>query len=526
MRLFVVLLVPVMAGYGQKPVVSPGGVVNAASYATGGLTGKSVAPGSIVSIFGSSLAVAAQSASAFPLPTALAGTSVTVNGILAPLLYVSPSQINVQLPTNYPLPFTGLQLVVSTPAGASDPVPVDARENFGIFTLDGSGCGRGAVLNVAGDGSVSVNSPENSVSPGDFISVYGTGLVGFFNAPADGSPAPSNPPALAMNWGASNAVFDVPPTVSLTTPLNRASWAGRAPGFAGVDQVNVQIPETVREGCAVPLVMTTAEGRSQPVAISVRKGGGACVDPPTAAYGQVTWERVIASGTSPSGEADVFTAAFPASPGKQAPPPLRRTSRSGEFFGPSCPVPGYRNLDAGRVTIQGPSFGPLEAAPAIVDGQTVYRAVLPNGTIRPGSFSVAASGATDVGPFESSVRIGSGININPSFPPGTVLPSTRSITVNWTGGDPDTWVTMKVLTHYAGYAIFALIPVRTSTGTATLIASGAPRPILPIATGPAEIILEVTPDPSQVPTLSAPGLSLGGQHLWKYTYRFAGLTIQ
>ena len=70
-----------------------------------------------------------------------------VDGIAAPLLYVSPGQLNVQLPE-------GTRMVVTTAAGSSDPVPLDFWENFGIFTLDGSGCGRGAVLNVAGDGSV------------------------------------------------------------------------------------------------------------------------------------------------------------------------------------------------------------------------------------------------------------------------------------------------------------------------------------------------------------------------------------
>jgi hypothetical protein len=41
-----------------------------------------------------------------------------------------------------------------------------------------------------------------------------------------------------------------------------------------------------------------------------------------------------------------------------------------------------------------------------------------------------------------------------------------------------------------------------------------------------EIVIEVVPDPSNVPTLSAPGLSLGGRALWKYTYRFEDATVQ
>lgn len=528
MRLLPALLAVATGLYGQKPVIFPGGVVNAASYATGGLTGKAVALGSIVSIFGRNLAAAAQSASGVALPTTLGGTSVTVNGIPAPIFYVSPGQVNIQLPSRYPVPFFGLEFVVTTRGGASDPVSLPEVQNvFGIFTLDGSGCGPGAVLNVASDGSVSLNSLANSASPGDFIEVYGTGLGTTFNQPPDGSPASSNPLALALNWGVYGAIFDLAPPAPSTPLRTRVSWGGRAPGLVGVDQVNIQVPEIVREGCGVPLTVAGPGGRSQPVPISIRRGGGACVDPPIAGYGQITWERTVASGITPSGETDVITAAFPASPGKQAPLPEQRClSNIIDFFGPSCPLPGYKNLDAGKVMAQGPDFGPVQAVPAVVDGQTVYRAALSSGTIRPGSFSVTASGGSEVGPFQSSVRIGSGINITSSFPPGTILrpaPATgiRLVVVNWTGGDPDTWVTLKVVAH-RGYAdqYSTICQARAAEGTITGVAFGSGPP------GRVEIIIEVTPDPAQIPALSAPGLSLGGQHLWKYTYRFGGLTIQ
>ena len=60
--------------------------------------------------------------------------------------------------------------------------------------------------------------------------------------------------------------------------------------MVGVDQFNYRIPDTVREGCAVPLQISTSDGISQPVTVSIRNGGGACVDPPPAAYGQIVWE--------------------------------------------------------------------------------------------------------------------------------------------------------------------------------------------------------------------------------------------
>jgi uncharacterized protein (TIGR03437 family) len=76
----------------QPPLVNPGGVVNAANFAA------PVSPGSLVSIFGSNLAPQIAQADSIPLPTSLAGVSVSANGLLAPLLYVAPGQINAQLP--------------------------------------------------------------------------------------------------------------------------------------------------------------------------------------------------------------------------------------------------------------------------------------------------------------------------------------------------------------------------------------------------------------------------------------------
>src|ERR1035438_1745915 len=74
-----------------QPVVTPGGVVNAASFQA------PVAPGSVISVFGQNLAGDTYQASSTPLPTMLGATSVTVSGVPVPLIYVGASQINAQL---------------------------------------------------------------------------------------------------------------------------------------------------------------------------------------------------------------------------------------------------------------------------------------------------------------------------------------------------------------------------------------------------------------------------------------------
>jgi uncharacterized protein (TIGR03437 family) len=540
-----------IVGFCQKPLITPGGVVNAASYA------PFASPGSVVAIFGENLAQTTLVASSVPLPNELGGTSVTVGGVPAYLFFVSPSQIDIQVPsepmltTIYPAPPKlvgpgGFQMTVTAPGGTSDQVFVQSGDTwgrfgtFGIFTQDASGCGRGQILNVAPDRSTSLNSPNNSAAPGDYLTIYGTGLGYYaYNSPPDGKPTPPAPP-LYPSSSQLRAGFDYGWPAGLWSlkpePINgisaQASWAGRAPGFIGLDQVNVQIPLGVREGCAVPLQFSGLGFlvSSQPVPVSIRTGGGACVDPPSAAYGQISWERAIVNGSSNDGETDSVTVAFPSAPGLRIVRPTPIAELVGNNGVPStpssCKIQGYRNFGAGAITAQAPGRGPIALAP---DSQIAYHATLSNGTVAPGTFTVSGAGA-EAGAFQSSVQIGSPITITTPLPPGTVIPNLGSFTVNWTGGDPDSWVTMTIQTETSnGYG-----QARASAGTLTFY--GEPvfipgkgfvvelQPVLGI--GETTVTIEVTPDPSQTPVFSIPGVSLGTVHSWKYTYRFEGLVLK
>ncbi len=207
-------------------------------------------------------------------------------GIPAHLLYVSSNQIDLQLPSEGTV--STQDVVVSTAAGSSQLSPLGGTRTFGIFSDDASGCGQGAVLNASSSGKTSLNSMSNSASPGDFISVYGTGLGLVYHAPADGYPAPSTPPLAVSPGGVGGFLFDLD-----VAPTNFSGyWAGRAPGFVGLDQINIAVPDDVREGCAVPLQFAS-DSLSQPVTMAIHNGGGHCVDPPSAGYGQVVWEKTI-----------------------------------------------------------------------------------------------------------------------------------------------------------------------------------------------------------------------------------------
>jgi uncharacterized protein (TIGR03437 family) len=522
----------------QAPVISS--VVNAASYqpTTGG-------PGHVVSVFGTNLATAPAAATSVPLPLQLAGTSVTVGGLPAPLFYVSPTQVNLQVPNAR----DSIIVVVSTPAGSSAPFDAFTAtpgtwSSGGIFTIDSSGCGPGAALNVAADGGLSVNSTTNSAAAGDWISIFGTGLVLLVNPPI-GLPLPA-PPANGYPLGTSpgpGLEFDFS-GLSAASP----SWWGLAPGLVGEEQINVRIPASVREGCAVPLQAfynTTAQAITPPVTLAIRQGGGQCLDPPAAGYGQITWQKTVTT-VEPytTSESDTITVSLQASPGKQAPPgpvysdecppPSHRCGRylptSTKLFGPSCAVPGYRSLDAGAVTVQGPSFSPamvpsLPYQEGQLGGLSAYQAPLPNGAIRPGAYTVTAGGGAGVGAFQAALQIGADIQIQTALA-GLVLNNCDSLTINWTGGDPNSWVTASLVQQapaaYGGYEFVNVSSrTRTSNGTLTFQAPLVPEPGCGgPPPSPITIRIEVDPDLSEIAPFSAPGLSLGGQATWKYVQAF------
>jgi uncharacterized protein (TIGR03437 family) len=536
--LTLICLIP-SAAHSQKPVISPGGVVNAASYVTtlnysphlpayDGL--PLLFPNSIASIFGTNLATSTETAQTVPRPTRLAGTSVFVSGVAAPLFYVSPSQINFEIPyVGGPYPPA---ITVSTAGGDSDPYPFGGGGAPGLFTQDGSGCGPGLVFNVNTDGTWSLNSPQNSASPGQFIAAYGTGQGNYVDPPPAGTPAPSSPLVRSTTPGDLGFDFTFFP---VTIPFAPEMWGGLAPGLIGVDQHNRLVPDAVREGCAVPVVTGSSYGNSRPVTISIHKGGGACVDPPEAGYGQILWEKTVTATPSSSGETETLSVSLQASPGRLTPPPSSRVPGQILYdtytvFGPSCPVPGYRSLDAGAIAVQGPGLASIKTSvvplgQGQVSGLTRYQASLPAGTIRSGSFTVSAGGGADAGSFQSTVQIGPDIVITTPLA-GKIFSSQNPIIVNWTGGDASEWVTLILVGHWGTADIADTVSVPASAGTAEIryaaccgfgATGGAPN---------MEIIVQVTPVASAIPAFSSKGISLGGQHLWQYTHRFEGVGVR
>jgi uncharacterized protein (TIGR03437 family) len=203
------------------PHIDTGGVLNSAS-----LTHGPVAPGEIVTIFGSGLGptpgVGAQLDARGFVAKQLAGTSVTFDGLASPLLYAGANQINAIVPFGV-AGKTGTQIVV-TVNGVSSPADVEAVAvaSPGIYSSDMSGTGQAAALNQDG----TVNSASNPAARGSVVSFWVTG-AGLLNAAyADGEIVTNNPAGLALPLVSGAAV----------------QYAGQAPGMvAGVVQLNLVV---------------------------------------------------------------------------------------------------------------------------------------------------------------------------------------------------------------------------------------------------------------------------------------------
>jgi uncharacterized protein (TIGR03437 family) len=187
------------------------------------------------------------------LPTTLGGTSVEIGGINTPLLYVSPFQINAQVP--FELAPSVLTLKVTNTIAESTPIFFVVQETFpGVFTLDASGHGAGAILHNTTNLPVTAGDPA---LPGEFVQIFATGLGRVTPAIASGQPAGSQPPSSTV----------LPPTVTMNGVPAQVFFAGLAPGFSGLYQVNVQVPQ-LDPGTA-QVVLTINGVSSQTVAMAV-----------------------------------------------------------------------------------------------------------------------------------------------------------------------------------------------------------------------------------------------------------------
>ena len=243
----------VLPGAQRAPLVAPGAVVNAASY-----EGAVVSPGGYVSIFGVKLADNTGQAGSIPLPTDINGTKVTLAGRDLPLNFVGDGQVNALVPYDLTIN-TQHQLVVQRGTAISVPeAVVVAPAQPAVYTQDQSGTGAGVIVNGVTNRLITAANPARA---GDVLTIYANGL-GAVNPPvALGAAAPpAGPLSRTVN----------PVTVRIAGVAVTPQFAGLAPGFPGLYQINVPVPAGVPTGDAVPVTIEVAGQVSRPVTIVVR----------------------------------------------------------------------------------------------------------------------------------------------------------------------------------------------------------------------------------------------------------------
>ncbi len=242
------------AASGPTPAITPSGIVPIYSSST------TIQPGSWISIFGNNLAPAPATWNS-DFPTILGDTSVTVDGKLAYLWYVSPTQINLQAPddTN-----TGraVNVVVTTPTGSSTSTvtlgPIspsfsvlgDGKHVAGIILRsDGSGTFGGGAYDILGPTGTSLGYKTVAAKAGDTLELFGVGF---------GPTTPTVPAGAAYSG---KAQTNSPVTLSINGNAVSPAFAGLT--SAGLYQINlVQIPAGLGTG-EVSLVATVGGANTQ-----------------------------------------------------------------------------------------------------------------------------------------------------------------------------------------------------------------------------------------------------------------------
>jgi uncharacterized protein (TIGR03437 family) len=233
-------------------------VLNAGSFLWPGL----VAPGTMVSIFGSGLADGTISVSSTPFPTTLQGAQFNVRGVPLPLFYASSGQVNAVMPIGLTADERD-QLIVVRDTTQSAPVDLlVADTDPGAFAVNSQGTGQGAIL-VGGTSQIAAPAgsiPGANAGPataGQTVSMFVSGMGTVSNPPADGSPSTGT------------SLTTATPTVTIGGVPAQVTYSGLAPGEVGLYQVNVVIPAGVPTGNAVPVVLTIGNGVSNAVTMAL-----------------------------------------------------------------------------------------------------------------------------------------------------------------------------------------------------------------------------------------------------------------
>jgi uncharacterized protein (TIGR03437 family) len=441
-----------------QPVIRS--IVNAAS---GDFT--QMARGSYISILGQNLGTEAGPPTAFPIPTTLGGAQVTVKPAAgtatfrAFLYYTSPAQINAVLPSAVPSGPADVTVTVGNATSTARRIQV-ADTSFGMFTINSQPSGIAIAQNYEPPGAVSLNVYTNPAKPGQTLILWGTGLGPYTASAEDGPPQAGN----IVN------ISDVEVVVAGVSI--KPFYAGRAPGIAGVDQINFTLPAQapIPDGCSLTIqvkikgngaqMATIAKSTTKPVcshafALPADKLSalqyGATVNAATAritrshgilgtagsqTFGQLTESiqvlfRKFAANGSPVNPGDFASSLYQA-PGTCS--AFNANSNSGNFDDTLDVNINSSPLDAGRLTLAGPgksmdvdAFGGVTklAEGADIPGFSSAQSALTDGSW---TFS---GGGKDIGSFSAAFTLQNQFKLQ-NVP--AAIKRGQPLTITWSGG--------------------------------------------------------------------------------------------
>jgi len=241
----------VVAELDRIPYIAPAGVQNAAS----NTPTTTVAAGSIIAIYGQSLAPSLEVGPVNPLAQSIAGVSVTVNNFILPLLFVSPGQINAQLPWELPAGTYTIQVQSLGQPEVTGTFSV-VRNAPGLFTQTINS----QTYAIAFHANGSLITPSSPADPGETVSLLGTGLGPFEGNLVDGFFPPNPPPALVDSVSISAGSYSPAPT-----------WVGAAAGSTGLALTEFEVPAGITAATSLPITITVNGVKSNVVMLPVGK---------------------------------------------------------------------------------------------------------------------------------------------------------------------------------------------------------------------------------------------------------------
>ena len=445
------------------PVPTILSVTDGASYTA------NISEGAFFTVWGSNLAPSNLGLTNFPRPLTVGGVTVTVTpaaggtGTPVYLIYVGTSQINCVLPStvapgNY-------NVTVTSGGTTSSPVATQVTASKpALFTQDQSGTGLAVVYNYISQSESDVNrlttgnydgSLSSPAKPGQVLIAWGTGLGPYA--------AGDNATGVVYDFSKAPGTTILAIVGGVSIPV---AFAGLS-GYAADDQINFTLPSNVPTGCAVSLQISVNGVLSAPTSIAIAPSPSAtvCVQP---GYTTAQLQSLDQGGTITTGgfsltqiaatvppygavKEDSASGAFAQVSGFQLAAASTSTvnivtSGSCEVIhatstGTATAIGHVTDLDAGTVTLTGPAGTNLNKQ-ALTEISNTYSLVIGtegitipgqlNGSILPGTYTLTGAGGNDVGPFSTSITIGSPLNVNPALP--TTVTESAGLTISWTGG--------------------------------------------------------------------------------------------